>query len=119
MLYDVGISGTRSLRPELFGLSDSCGAHSSYTVLDDQSPINPKNLKNKNTFKMAATLLAQPATYFIKTWVDTCEVKTFSIWRMLQLPNHERDEVYASELGALVRNITLCDSKHSYGIYTS
>ena len=60
MLYDVGISGTRSLRPELFGLSDSCGAHSSYTVLDDQSPINPKNLKNKNTFKMAATLLAQP-----------------------------------------------------------
>jgi hypothetical protein len=92
MLYDVGISGTRSLRPELFGLSDSCGAHSSYTVLDDQSPINPKNLKNKNTFKMAATLLAQPATYFIKTWVDTCEVKTFSIWRMLQLPDHERDE---------------------------
>jgi hypothetical protein len=52
MLYDVEINGTRSLRPELFGLSDSCGVHSSYTVVDDQSPINQKNLKNKNTFKL-------------------------------------------------------------------
>jgi hypothetical protein len=53
MLYDVGVNGTRSLRPELFGLSDSCGEHCSYTVVDDQSPINLQNLKNKNSFKMA------------------------------------------------------------------
>jgi hypothetical protein len=53
MLYDVEFSGTKSLRAELFGLSDSCGAHSQYTVLDDPSPINCKNLRNKNTLKLA------------------------------------------------------------------